>query len=284
MTWLRWLAISFGLVSTAFAAPAQQVTAPHVSIELIAENSAIEPGRTFSAGVLFTLEKGWHVYWLNPGDSGSPPKIEWHLPAGFQAGDIQWPAPKRLPLQSLMDFGYENQVLLMTAISAPKQLNAGPVPLAATVKWVVCSEVCIAGKGDVALALPIVRTAAQPSADQKLFLSTLEQLPKPAPATLHLRGASTSVSFVISGRRSRPVHSLEFFPAEPLQIESAAPQALTQEPNGRFCLAVKKAEQMTRPLATLRGLLVVDGQAYTVVLPLTAGKKNSCSPVPTPRI
>ena len=62
-------------------------------------------------GLLFDLEPGWHVYWTNAGDSGEPPAVKWTLPAGVTVGPLQFPAPKRLPLGPLMDFGYETQVL-----------------------------------------------------------------------------------------------------------------------------------------------------------------------------
>ena len=42
------------------------------------------------------IAPGWHTYWMNPGDSGEPPRIEWALPTGFTAGDIVWPHPERI--------------------------------------------------------------------------------------------------------------------------------------------------------------------------------------------
>lgn len=44
----------------------------HVNTHLIAEVLSIQPGRLFSVGVFLELEKDWHTYWLNPGDSGLP--------------------------------------------------------------------------------------------------------------------------------------------------------------------------------------------------------------------
>jgi len=48
---------------------------------------------TVLAGVELKLDEGWHTYWKNPGDAGSPTKIEWQLPTGISAGEIQWPLP-----------------------------------------------------------------------------------------------------------------------------------------------------------------------------------------------
>jgi DsbC/DsbD-like thiol-disulfide interchange protein len=54
-----------------------------------------------------TLEPGWHVYWVYAGDSGEPPEVEWAVPSGISVGPMQYPAPSRLHLGSLMDYGYE---------------------------------------------------------------------------------------------------------------------------------------------------------------------------------
>src|SRR5579862_715319 len=92
-----------------WAAPS--ATAPHLTVQMVVPPDQIYPGQNFTAGLYFKLDKGWHVYWINAGDSGEPPSIKWNLRAGITAGAIQFPAPKRLPLGPLMDFGYDNEVL-----------------------------------------------------------------------------------------------------------------------------------------------------------------------------
>src|SRR6266545_4179209 len=76
------------------AAPAP--ASPLVPVELLAETQSIGAGRTFWVALHQEIAPGWHTYWMNPGDSGEPPRIEWTLPAGFTAGEIQWPPPPRL--------------------------------------------------------------------------------------------------------------------------------------------------------------------------------------------
>ena len=65
----------------------------HVEVALVSEQQAIVPGQKFLLEIRFDLQDGWHTYWVNPGDAGEPPRITWELPAGFQAGSIQWPYP-----------------------------------------------------------------------------------------------------------------------------------------------------------------------------------------------
>ncbi len=57
------------------------VKAQHLTAELVSLAPSIAPGGTLQVGLVLTLEEHWHVYWINAGDSGEPPKITWTLPA-----------------------------------------------------------------------------------------------------------------------------------------------------------------------------------------------------------
>ena len=110
------------------------VRAQHLTAQMVALGPAIAPGGTQQVGLALTLDKGWHVYWINPGDSGEPPKIAWIMPAGISAEAMQFPIPKRLPLGPLMDFGYEDEVAFPVTISAASTIKPGPVHLDAQVE------------------------------------------------------------------------------------------------------------------------------------------------------
>lgn len=97
----------------------------YVKLELVSEQDAIVPGKDLWLGFRFDLQDEWHTYWINPGDSGEAPRIEWQLPAGFQAGAIQWPYPERLSTPPFADYGYEHQVLLMAPVRPPAQSKEG---------------------------------------------------------------------------------------------------------------------------------------------------------------
>ena len=104
------------MLALAARSNAQLPSEPHVKVELISEQATSPPGQPLWVGLLFRLEPGWHIYWHNPGDSGEPPKVQWELPMGFVAGSIRWPQPIRLGGGSVVDYGYEGQVLLMAPI------------------------------------------------------------------------------------------------------------------------------------------------------------------------
>ena len=112
------------------AAAAAPVKTENVEAELVSERMAAEPGSTLTLALRLKIIPHWHTYWRNPGDSGEPTSLEWKLPPGYSAGPIQWPAPKRLPIGPLLNFGYEDEVLHLVEISVPANAS-GAVTLAA---------------------------------------------------------------------------------------------------------------------------------------------------------
>jgi len=97
-----------GACASSAAAPEPRGTAsgPRVRVELLSEVTSFTPGQTFWVGLHQRISPGWHTYWMNPGDSGEPPRIEWALPSGFTAGEIAWPFPERIPAGPAMTYGY----------------------------------------------------------------------------------------------------------------------------------------------------------------------------------
>src|ERR1700739_794976 len=94
-------AVMVALYSAAFGTAlwaAPSATAPHLTVQLVVPPAQIYPGQNFTGGLYFKLDRGWHVYWVNAGDSGEPPSVKWALPSGVTASPLQFPAPKRLPL------------------------------------------------------------------------------------------------------------------------------------------------------------------------------------------
>lgn len=127
-----------------------------VSASLIADTTAVLPGKPFTVGLLLKMSPGWHIYSREPGDSGFPTSIEWNLPPGFKAGEIQWPAPlKKVEPGDLKVNVYENEVLLMVKITPPAQLTSGFTTLRCKARWLSCKESCIPGMSILSLMLPV---------------------------------------------------------------------------------------------------------------------------------
>src|SRR6266498_3905696 len=144
---------------------------------LILSAEAARPGETVTAGVLLKMPPGWHTYWRNSGDSGAPTKIDWQLPVGIKAGEIQWPVPEKLTVADLTSYVYHDEVLLMVPLTLADNAAAGPKELKAQVSWLECERVCVPGKSEVKASLE-VGAKLKPSAEVFLFDAWKKKLPR----------------------------------------------------------------------------------------------------------
>jgi DsbC/DsbD-like thiol-disulfide interchange protein len=251
-------AITVVVLLTTAGAMAQQGSAQHVRVELLARQVSVRPGSDLQFGVHFILESGWHIYWINPGDSGEPPSFRWQLPAGFTAGQIQWPRPERIqPNNELADFGYHDEVLLPINIHAPSRLgSSNPVEFAVEVKWLICREVCIPEHANLHLALPVSSAERVDQQDAQLFAKTVKFLPKSLPRAWNASVTSAKDDFILTIQAAKPMTQAEFFPLDPGQIDNPKPQKLQSTSNGAK-ITLKKSDLLVKPITVLRGVLVI---------------------------
>jgi len=238
-------------------------------------------------GLQFKLEPGWHIYWRNPGDSGEPPSVNWQLPVGLTAGELQWPTPRRLGTSSVVDFGYEDAVMLLAPIHADANLPVRePAQLGAKVKVLVCREVCIPGKAQLSLTLPVKSSwpAARDARPGGPFAAARQSLPRPFPASWRLRATATNDAFILTARLGRPITQATFFPLEESELDNAAPQKLQPSAAG-FRLTLRKSKQLLKPLGRLKGVLVFDADrgdapwpGYLIDVPVTQSVAGRNSP------
>ena len=156
----------FLLPTAVFAAPMQ---VDHAMVELISEYDAVVPGQSFDLALRFDLEEHWHIYWKNPGASGLSTTIDWLLPASIEAGDVQWPAPERIQLGGLVNYGYEEEAVFIVTLQAPEDLKLGSdLAITANLFWLICKETCLPGEAALDLVLPVA-SKAEPSAEASAF-------------------------------------------------------------------------------------------------------------------
>jgi thiol:disulfide interchange protein DsbD len=243
---------------------------PHGTLEFIAEKEWITAGHPFNVALRFELEKGWHVYWVNPGDSGEPPRVTWDLPAGIKAGAIEWPSPRRLGTPTIVDYGYEDGVTLIVPMRADANLSAqSPIQIAANVKVLVCREMCIPGKAQVSLALPVKAQPPHTNAQSTSFFTEARKAwPRPVPASWKFSIAQTNDSFVLTANLGHKITGATFFPQVESQVSNASSQTFVPAATG-FTLTLRKSDQLLKPIARLKGVLVLPGeQAYSIDVPI----------------
>lgn len=147
--------------------PVLLVLAPGLSAQtglqlaLVPESTAIVPGAIFRVGLHLQPEPGWHTYWKQPGIVGVPTQIEWQLPPGFTAGELEYPGPEPVLMFHIKAQGYKRAVLLQTQITAPADLQPGTeITLRGRATWMCCGNTCHPGSQVLELKLPVAATAA----------------------------------------------------------------------------------------------------------------------------
>jgi DsbC/DsbD-like thiol-disulfide interchange protein len=239
---------------------------PHGTVDLVAENQWIAPGRQTYLGLNFQLEKGWHIYWINPGDSGQPPRVQWHLPDGLSVGEIEWPAPSRLGTSTIVDFGYDDAVMLLVPVRVSSTLPANKtVRIDAELSVLVCREICVPGKTQISLSLPIEPRAPEPDTrGSDLFTAARKSLPRKPPDDWKFTVSNKKDSFILIAKLGRRTTRAVFFPLAESQIDNSAPQVIVPAATG-FALTLRKSDQLLKPIKRLEGVLELPAsQTYVI--------------------
>ncbi len=254
------------MIAPVAEAQAAHADAQHLSVDLVVPAEQLVQGSSTEAGLHFTLEKGWHIYWVNAGDSGEPPRVRWTLRAGITADAFKYPAPQRLPLGPLMDFGYEQAVTFPFALHVAANAATGSASLVANVDWLVCREVCLPGKATLNLTRTVAAAGAAPdvnTAQKAVVDAGLASLPKPAPAgSAHF--AADAKTYTLAVETGHPVASAQFFPLDQTVVSDPAPQVSAPTAKGVRLTLVRDENQQGK-LPALNGVVVLaGGAAYTV--------------------
>ncbi len=259
-------------VSTLAAAPTASTptAAAHLTAELVARTDGATPGSVFWVALVQHIDKGWHTYWRNPGDAGEATRIIWSLPPGWRAGDIVWPAPRRLPVGPIMNYGYEGQVLLSVPITAPASARAGQnATLTAVADFLICADVCVPTQAKVELVVPVV--SGRPPLDQRWgpeIDRALAEAPKPAGLDARFSAIGKVLKIAVAGEPlvGAAVADAYFYPYDDKQIDHAAIQAIDRGPRG-LTLALRPgvAFASTPAPAALAGVLSVGAKSYEIV-------------------
>ncbi|XHR28033.1 MAG: protein-disulfide reductase DsbD family protein [Chthoniobacteraceae bacterium] len=260
-------------------APDMENGSAQVQAELVADTTAIAPGKPFLAALHLRIQPGWHVYWENPGDSGLPVTLAWKLPEGWKAGKLQWPIPqKHLEDGGLVTYGYEKEVLLLAELTPPANLAPGEkITLPARATWLVCEKTCVPGSANVTLTLPASPTP-QASPVAPSIEATQARLPQPGPVPYRIswEPGDAEMRLKVEGLPSQA--KADFYPI--------TPSASHPEWTSGGLLRVPYTDE--KP-AAVRGLLLVDdggGQkGWIVEQPLAAtAPGTSAAPEGTPQL
>lgn len=255
---LRALLTLCGLVTTAVGpAIAAPLRSEHLQVELVAQKQALVAGRDNWLGLRLDHDAHWHTYWTNAGDSGLATRLEWTLPPGWQAGPIAWPAPERLQLGELFNFGYSGEALLPVAITVPADARPGSnATVTVQAHWLVCREECIPGQARLDLQLPVVAAGSEPadSAAAVLVQAALAQRPRLMSWSSQVITTGEQVEIRLRGDGLPAPDALDAFVAQP-QILANTPVQIAAA-DGTLTVTAARSDYFAPPAAPFDLVLV----------------------------
>ena len=107
--------------------PQPRAETPQVRVEAVADEEWL--------GVRWRLAPGWHVYWLNPGDSGMATVVDASSET-VTLGEPRFPGPERFESPGgITSYGYGDELVVLVPAE-----GEGLVEL--DLAWLVCKDVC----------------------------------------------------------------------------------------------------------------------------------------------
>ena len=277
-----WLSASLCLFwcATTFAASSGWVQSTHLKAELVSEYRQLQPGQTVTLALHTQHEPHWHSYWLNPGDSGLATSINWQLPPGVTAGPIEWPTPQAIRIPPLVNYGYENQTVLLTQLTLPADYTSSSLPLKATVDWLVCQEICIPASAQLVLTLPVAATSVLSDEAASLFSVARAALPTPLPVKGRYQMQDNHFSAEIE--LADDLQATAFFVGAGELVDHAAAQQLLFQ-NGKLLLQQAQNTYFSQAPGELPLVLITAAGARQLLLsfePAMVGRGSTVEPDP----
>ena len=237
------LVCSFFLSSFLLANP---VETSHAKASLIT-NLQSSTQESFYVGVRLQMQEGWHTYWENPGDSGSPFEAKWSADAGVIVENVQWPTPKTIPYPPLMTYGYEDDVIFPFQVF--RSLDSKLTKISLDFDFLICADICIPEK----VSLSIDLLSASPSS---LLDEAIDNLPTKILLTKsNVVGNNLKVTF----QAPQDFSKAYLFPREDNLFVYTPKQTISQLNDNTY--------EMTLPLIkdeieSFSGIISLDGQGF----------------------
>lgn len=155
------------------------LSAAEITTSLVADQKIAVPGTQMAVIMTVNVPDGWHVYWKNPGDVGSPFAIHWQLPEGLTLLSIDWPTPERFEHDDMVTLGYTKSVDFLATFALSPELKEGELLVGAELDWVACSDSsCLPGAAHVETTVALGKIAQVDRQVQEKVEAKRAALPK----------------------------------------------------------------------------------------------------------
>ena len=204
---------------------------------------------SFYVGVRLEMQEGWHTYWENPGDSGSPFNAEWSVAQGVIVENVEWPTPVTIPYPPLMTFGYEGDVVFPFKVF--RAIDSDLSSISVDFDFLICADICIPEKAS--LALDLLSATPNPLVDK-----AIQNLPTEFIQTNSvIEGENLKTIF----KSSKPITDAYLFPRQDNLFSYTPTQQLVSLGNNSYEITVPVIND---EVPFFSGILSINGEGFQI--------------------
>ena len=227
---------------------ANPVDTGHAKASLIT-NLQSSNQESFYVGVRLQMQDGWHTYWENPGDSGSPFEANWTTDEGVIIENVQWPTPITIPYPPLMTYGYEGDIVFPFQVFRSQETELKTISV--DFNFLICADICIPESASLSLDL----SSASPS---EILDSQINNLPT---KTINTNSSIEGDNLVISFQSNESFTNAYLFPRESGNFFYPENQLLEQIDDTNYEISIPLLDSN---LSAFSGILSLDGNGFQI--------------------
>ena len=225
---------------------ANPVETGHAKASLIT-NLQSSSQESFYVGIRLQMQDGWHTYWENPGDSGSPFEATWTTDAGVIIENVSWPTPQTIPYPPLMTFGYEGDVVFPFQVF--RSLDTKLTEITLDFDFLICADICIPEQATLTLDL----TSASSS---DLLDQAIDNLPTKLVKT---KSAISGDELKVVFQSPKEFSKAYIFPREGNLFAYTPNQTISQIDESTFEITLPLVQD---GIESFSGIISLDGQGF----------------------
>ena len=227
---------------------ANPVETGHAKASLIT-NLQSSDQESFYVGVRLQMQDGWHTYWENPGDSGSPFEANWSTDEGVIIENVQWPTPITIPYPPLMTYGYEGDIVFPFQVFRSQETELKTISV--DFNFLICADICIPESASLSLDL----SSASPS---EILNTQINNLPT---KTINTNSSIEDDNLVISFQYTESFSNAYLFPRESGNFFYPENQLLEQIDDTNYKISIPLLDSN---LSAFSGILSLDGNGFQI--------------------
>jgi thiol:disulfide interchange protein DsbD len=229
---------------------ANPINTGHADVSLVKYSSNNSQANELFIGIKMDMQKNWHTYWKNPGDSGGPIKVSWSLPDGITVSDIYWPTPKLIPYPPLMTYGYKDFVIFPFKVTYEnfnelKNINAN-------IDFLICDDICVPEKAQIDTSFEKIPF----SQELKKWISKVPYVIFPILANQNENNLQLRFSF------NDEIENIYFFIDQQNIVLHSKAQSLSKEKDN-WLLSIS-TENNPKHNEKLNGVIVINDESYLI--------------------